>query len=231
MERKATDREEDALTQRTWERPLIGTIALLTVVDHRLSIVCRIGPEVVRLPSFDPAADVGLDEVVRSKADDVVGHGSTYLEQLYTFTASRYGSDSAIVVSYLACAPSIGPLHERYQLVTIDEALGLMSGVDRQIVEYALTRLRAKIGYTTIAFHLMPIEFTLSELQRTYESILGMSLDKRNFRRRILASGLVSPTAGHRAGASHRPAALYQFAAEHDPSAFLTPTAAGDAGS
>ena len=103
-----------------------------------------------------------------------------------------------------------------------------MSGVDRQIVEYALTRLRAKIGYTTIAFHLMPIEFTLSELQRTYETILGMPLDKRNFRRRILASGLVSPTAGRRVGANHRPAALYQFAAEHDPSAFLTPVTAGD---
>ncbi len=215
------------MTLRTSDRPLIGTIALLTVVADRLSIVCRVGPDVVRLPSFDPAADVGLDEVVRSKADDVVGHGSTYLEQLYTFTALRAGSDSAIVVSYLACAPSIGALHERYQLITIDDALGLLTGFDRQIVEYALTRLRAKIGYTTIAFHLMPIEFTLSELQRTYETILGLPLDKRNFRRRILASGLVSATDGRRAGANHRPAALYQFAAEHDPAAFLTPMTAG----
>ena len=214
------------MTQRTWNRPLIGTIALLTVAGERLSIVCRVGPDVIRLPSFDPAADIGLDEVVRSKADDVVGHGFTYLEQLYTFTALRAGSDSAIVVSYLACAPSIGPLHERYQLLTVDEALRLLAGVDRQIVEYALTRLRAKIGYTTIAFHLMPIEFTLSELQRTYETILATPLDKRNFRRRILASGLVSVTDGRRAGANHRPAALYQFAAGHDPSAFLTPTTA-----
>lgn len=212
------------MTQRTTDRPLIGTIALLTVAADRLSVVCRVGPDVVRLPSFDPAAEVGLDEVVRSKADDVVGHGSTYLEQLYTFTALRAGSDTAIVVSYLACAPSIGPLHERYQLLPIDDAVALLSGVDRQIVEYALTRLRAKIGYTTIAFHLMPVEFTLSELQRTYETILGMPVDKRNFRRRMLASGLVSPTEGRRAGANHRPAALYQFAAAHDPSAFLTPT-------
>lgn len=219
------------MAQRTWERPLIGTIALLTVVGDRLSIVCRVGPDMTRLPSFDPAADVGLDEVVRSKADDVVGHGSTYLEQLYTFTAQRAGADSAVVVSYLACAPSIGPMHERYRLVAVDEALDRLSGVDRQIVEYALTRLRAKIGYTTIAFHLMPIEFTLSELQRTYETILGRALDKRNFRRRILASGLVSPTDGRRAGANHRPAALYQFAAEHDPSAFLTPTTTGLAAS
>lgn len=199
----------------------------MTVDSDRLSIVCRVGPDVVRLPSFDPSADVGLDEVVRSKADDVVGHGSTYLEQLYTFTALRPGSDSAIVVSYLACTPSMGPLHERYRLLPIDDAVGLLSGVDRQIVQYALTRLRAKIGYTTIAFHLMPVEFTLSELQRTYETILGLPVDKRNFRRRIQASGLVSQTEGRRAGANHRPAALYQFAAAHDPSAFLTPIATG----
>ena len=47
-----------------------------------------------------------------------------------------------------------------------------MNPVDRMIVDYALLRLRAKLGYTTIAFHLLPPSFSLSELQNVYEAVL-----------------------------------------------------------
>jgi 8-oxo-dGTP diphosphatase len=57
---------------------------------------------------------------------------------------------------------------------------------------------------------LLPVEFTLSELQDVYEIILGRSLDRRNFRKKLLATGLLKPLAKQRRG-SHRPATLYRF--------------------
>ena len=52
-------------------------------------------------------------------------------------------------------------------------------------------RLRAKLGYSNIGFYFLPEEFTLSDLQDVYESVIGDTLDKRNFRRRVMAAGIV----------------------------------------
>jgi 8-oxo-dGTP diphosphatase len=57
----------------------------------------------------------------------------------------------------------------------------------------------------------MPEKFTLGELQKTYEIILGKSLDKRNFRKKILSLGLVSRSNEKVVSGAHRPAELYQF--------------------
>jgi len=72
-------------------------------------------------------------------------------------------------------------------------------------------RLRAKLSYTNAAWSLLPKKFTLTELQTVYESILGRELDKRNFRKKILASDLLVSTGEKRADGAHRPAALYAF--------------------
>jgi 8-oxo-dGTP diphosphatase len=103
------------------------------------------------------------------------------------------------------------------------------SDADHQVLDYAVMRLRAKLGYTTIAFHLLPTTFTLTELQVAYETILGRRLDKRNFRRRMIASGILAATNDKRRDGSHRPAALYQFHAEQDATAYLTPPWSGPA--
>jgi hypothetical protein len=99
-----------------------------------------------------------------------------------------------------------------------------VSDEDRNSLEYAIVRLRAKIGYSTIAFHLLPPAFTLRELQTAYEAILGRSLDKRNFRRRVSAAELIEATGSKRRDGSHRPAVLYRFRADHDPATYLTPS-------
>ena len=80
----------------------------------------------------------------------------------------------------------------------------------RAVVRTALARLRAKLGYTNLVYALLPEAFTLSDLQAMYEAILGRGLDRRNFRRRMLALGLLRPLGRERRGA-HRPAALYAF--------------------
>ena len=98
-----------------------------------------------------------------------------------------------------------------------------MNPVDRKIVDYALLRLRAKLGYTTIAFHLLPPSFSLSDLQIVYEAVLDHEVDKRNFRRRIHAAGVLEGTGVTRREGSHRPARLYRFRAGHDAETYLTP--------
>jgi 8-oxo-dGTP diphosphatase len=79
------------------------------------------------------------------------------------------------------------------------------------IVALALSRLRARVRYEPIGFELLPPEFTLTELQRLYELVLGRPLDKRNFRKKVLASGLVVPTGAMQQGVSHRAAAFHRF--------------------
>ena len=94
----------------------------------------------------------------------------------------------------------------------------------RRIVDYALTRLRNKLEYTTVGFQLLPQRFTLSDLQRVYEVILGRHLDKRNFRRKVEGLGIVRPTREQRVSGSGRPAQLYSFVATEAPEIIGAPS-------
>ncbi len=80
-----------------------------------------------------------------------------------------------------------------------------------QIVGVALARLKAKVRYEPIGFELLPKKFTLSQLQRLYEIVLEQKLDKRNFRKKILAMNLLVQLDEMQKDVSHRAARLYQF--------------------
>jgi 8-oxo-dGTP diphosphatase len=79
-----------------------------------------------------------------------------------------------------------------------------------EILEGAISRLRGKLRYGPIGFELLPDKFTLSQLQHLYEAVLGVALDKRNFRKKVLAFDFLVPVAEQAKGA-HRPAQLYRF--------------------
>ncbi len=85
----------------------------------------------------------------------------------------------------------------------------------KKIIDYALQRLKYKLEYTTVAFQLLPKEFTLTELQQVYEVIFGKPIDKRNFRKKILSLGLIKDTKKTKRDVAHRPAKLYSFTKEH----------------
>lgn len=78
-----------------------------------------------------------------------------------------------------------------------------------KIIQYAMERLRNKMEYTDIAFHLMPELFTLSELQRVYEVALDKEMLSSAFRRKI--AGMVTETNQFTKDAGHRPAKLFRF--------------------
>jgi hypothetical protein len=75
----------------------------------------------------------------------------------------------------------------------------------------AIGELRRAVKHRPVVFELMPDEFTLFELQRTVEAILGPHLHKQNFRRLVESGGLVEPTGEQRLRTGGRPARLYRF--------------------
>jgi hypothetical protein len=93
--------------------------------------------------------------------------------------------------------------------------LGLPMRYDhRRIMATAIGRIRAKIKWRPVVFELMPDDFTLFELQRTVEAILGPHLHKQNFRRLVETAGLVEPTGEVRSNTGGRPAKLFRFRRE-----------------
>ncbi len=197
------------------------SMVLLTVSNSMLLVAVSLDPE-PHLPSRLPGQGASLDELAQSQLSTLVGSDRGYMEQLYTFSFDEK-AQTGIVVSYLALIPGAPELAAEWSWRPIEDIRGQLSQSDRVVLDYAIVRLRAKIGYTTIAFHLMPESFSLSDLQQTYETILGRPLDPRNFRRRVVSSRLLQSENRLRREGSHRPAALYRFAGNHDPASFLTP--------
>jgi 8-oxo-dGTP diphosphatase len=158
-----------------------------------------------------------LDAAATRELYEKTGIRDLYLEQLYTFGDPRRDPHTHVVsVAYFALVshpvgpPRDDPKYARVEWRPVRRLPRLAYG-HNAVAEYALARLQAKLGYTNIAFGLLPPEFSLGELQRVYEIILGRRLDRRNFHRKITGLGLLRRLGKVRRGA-HRPAALYAFA-------------------
>lgn len=127
-----------------------------------------------------------------------------YFEQLYTFTNEN---NEISIVYYVLLANSDKLSAIRTGWVSLKRTINK----DQEIISYALQRLQWKIEYTNVIYSLLPKIFTLSELQKTYEIILGKNLDKRNFRKKILSLNFLKPTGKKRID-NARPAQTYTFA-------------------
>jgi len=164
------------------------------------------------LKSSESLGDAAL-RVLREKA----GVEDVYVEQLYTFgDLDRDPRTRVITVAYFALIPwkeLVPPPSDKVTdlMWASVNRLPKLAFDHREIVAYAVQRLRAKAGYSNIVYALMPRQFRLSELQRMYEIIINHKLDKRNFRKRMLATGLLRETGRKDVAGAHRPAMLYKF--------------------
>lgn len=142
-----------------------------------------------------------------------------YLEQLYTFgDPLRYPSSRVITCAYFALIRSDDiklsfdtsqgitevQWHEVYNLPTL-------AFDHKEIIEYSIKRMRERLEFCPIAFQLLPEKFTLTELQKSYELILDMKLDKRNFRKKVLTGAVLKELNEYTKIGSKRPARLYSF--------------------
>ena len=163
-----------------------------------------------------PEKNVGEKESLEDCALGAFSHSSQsyeiYLEQLYTYgDPERIQAQRTISVVYFALIPLDAriaiPADMSWQRL---DQLPELTHDHAGMISYALRRLRYKLEYSAVGFELLPDEFTLSEIQHTYEIILGEKLDKRNFRRRILEAGIIEATLRRRSG-DGRPAQLYRY--------------------
>lgn len=209
----------------------VQSVAANAGSELRVSVVCvrlcEAGLQTVlmddgSIPSAIPALDESLDATADRIVAGIFNAPAAYTEQLYTFSTSC-GSHREIAVSYLSLFDPECDGDAPWRPIT-DAA----DSSDAEVIDYAMIRLRAKLEYTSIAFHLMPPEFTLAELQTAYETILGATLDKRNFRRRMTTGGMLRDTGEKRREGPHRPASLYRFSGRADQSSYLTPPLTGD---
>ena len=198
-------------------------VVMFAVVDGKLSVLLG---EVNRPPYYtnieafigglifaNETAEVALERHIRSKAE----LKKSYTEQLYTFSEiERDPRNRVISISYLGLVRPDAlkqELGEGLRFCPVGKLPKLAYDHD-EMFKVALSRLRGKISYTNSAQYLLAKEFTLSELQAVYELILGKEVDKRNFRKKIIALDMVVETGDMQQGVKNRPAALYRFTSE-----------------
>lgn len=169
------------------------------------------------LPGGFVDMDEDLERAALRELEEETGVKDVFIEQLYTFgDPARDPRGRVVSVAYYALINlekhpvSAASDASKVQWFEVDR-LPALAFDHRQILEVAINRLRAKVRYQPIGFELLPAQFTLSQLQGLYETILGVpALNKRNFRARILKMGVLQEE-GKQEGVAHRPAILYRF--------------------
>ena len=200
--------------------PVVSAIVVIFAVDDdalQVLLVRRTGaPEqgAFALPGGLWDGSESLDESAARKLVEETGVRDLYLEQLFTLSGLD-PTQPSVAVAYFALVDTA-----RVRLRVGEEwppawhrvdALPALAFHNNRVIEQAVARVVAKLDYTNIAYGLLPDQFTLRELQATYEAIYGRTLDRRNFRKRMLSTDVIESTGDRRREGAHRPALLYRF--------------------
>ncbi|WP_164012193.1 NUDIX hydrolase [Pyxidicoccus trucidator] len=169
------------------------------------------------LPGGFVRMDEALDVAARRELEEEAGIRPVHMEQLYTFgEPGRDPRGRVITVAYFALVKLSD--HKLHAATDAREAAWFsvwdtpkLAFDHADILATALQRLKGKVRYQPIGFELLPPKFTLTQLQRLYEIILERPLDKRNFRKKILAMDLLEELDEVEQDVSHRAARLYRF--------------------
>ena len=194
-------------------------VALFTLIDGALHVALMRRDKPPHEGAWAlPGGFVHVDED-RDAADtagrvlrEKTGLRELYLEQLCTFSGpERDPRGWSLSIAYYALVPAqrIQEESTTLSLYALADLPELAFDHDR-ILQAALRRLRGKSAYSSLPAFLLQEPFTLTELQEVYECVLGESLNRANFRQKILGQGVVRETAEARRG-QHRPAKLYRL--------------------
>jgi 8-oxo-dGTP diphosphatase len=229
-----------------FERPLTTVdLVILSVREAELMVLLVQRPSEVREPFpgkwalpggfIDTARDQDLEACARRKLMEKTGVEAPYLEQLGSFgTATRDPRGwSATHVYFALIASDITPRpggnapDSQWFSIRGEGVRESLAFDHTEILRAALARLRSKVEYTSLPAFLLPAEFTLTQLQRIYEVILGRELEKKAFRTRILAGGILEAVPRRQSG-PNRPAQLYRLKRRRQAHIFSRPFGSAD---
>ena len=166
----------------------------------------------------EETTDQAVERIIEEKSG--LTAKNLHFEQLYTFSrVDRDPRGRVVAVAYLALVPwdSLSAIEQTDTDVSwwspVNGTSKLAYDHD-EVLALALARLRARLTYTTIIQRLLPPTFTLTEFEYVYNTILDTTVDRRNFRKKILKLGILTPLNEKRTGEPSRPAQLYTFASK-----------------
>jgi 8-oxo-dGTP diphosphatase len=210
-----------------WPRPAVTVdVVLFTVAGALQQLRLRVlliqrDEEPYRggwaLPGGFVRSDEDLPAAAARELEEETGITGAYLEQVVAVgTPGRDPRGHTVTVVWVGLVPG-----DRCQLTASGDAaqaqwfdvaeLPELAFDHAELLRSALAHLRGRLAEAPVCFELLPEAFTLSELQALVEAILGRSVDRRNFRRKVQELGLVEEAVGVRKEGAHRPAQLYRF--------------------
>lgn len=168
-----------------------------------------------------PGGFVFMEETTEQAAkrllQEKAGLRNVYIEQLYTFSeVDRDPRERIVAVAYYALVNahqyevSAGRDTLKTEWFGLNE-LPKLAFDHARIIRVAIERLKGKVSYQPVGFELLNEKFTLPQLQTLYEAILEMPIDKRNFRKKILSTGLLLPLEEKEKNVAHKAARYYSF--------------------
>ncbi|MCC6318229.1 MAG: hypothetical protein IT361_11115 [Gemmatimonadaceae bacterium] len=165
------------------------------------------------LPYGVPRASESLERCARRLVRDLTGREPAWIEQIGAFAdGRRHASGSELSIGFVAVMPASARADPEGAAWVDSDELGGLGARQRAIAEAGLAALRARMDHAPIAFRLLPAQFTLTELQATYELLLGKPLHKASFRRALQSAYLVQPTDAWRSEGRGRPAQYFEYA-------------------
>ncbi|MDR0859669.1 MAG: NUDIX hydrolase [Candidatus Peribacteria bacterium] len=158
-----------------------------------------------------------LEKAAYRELEEKTSVKNIYLEQLYTFSDPKRDPRGRVIsVAYMALVTrenvivKAGSYTSEAKFFPVEKLPKL--GFDhKKIISYAEKRLKWKLEYTNVAQYILPTKFTLSQLQKVYETVFEQKFDVRNFRKKIDKLGIVKETGEKERGNQYRPARLFQF--------------------
>ena len=169
------------------------------------------------LPGDLLAPDKDLNSSVNEVLNDLTGLNDLFFEQVETFgEVDRHPFGRVLTTSYYTLVkisdyelnPSSFACEAKWFNI---EDVAELAFDHNKILNTCFNKLQSSIRIKPIGFELLPPKFTLTELQLLYEAILGLKLDTRNFRKKILSMEFLINTGSLQANVSHRPAKLFEF--------------------
>jgi 8-oxo-dGTP diphosphatase len=161
--------------------------------------------------------DESADNAAQRILQELTGLENIYLEQLKAFTNPQRVLERRVVTIGYYTLVNREDYNIKASLKVFEAKWFKINEIPElifdhnEILDFSLLQLRNRVRQAPIGFNLLPEKFTLLQLMHLYEEILGIELDKSNFRRKVLHMKLLTALDEKQKDVSHRAAKLYKF--------------------